>query len=204
VLGGDAISGIIHPNLRLQNNENVIEQIKIAITYIGDFVLALKDEFEEIRIHSVSGNHSRISPNKEDHLRGEELEAMIPFCLKMQFCNYPNITVYEEGQIDNTIHSFTTRGGKLFYVVHGDKDSVANVVKNLTLMTGRKPDGVLIFHRHYNAFQSQYGVKIIQSGCVSGTDDHCVDLRLSGEPEQAVVVTCEKRTAKCIYDVGLN
>lgn len=31
VLGGDAISGLIHPNLRLQNNENVIEQIKTVM-----------------------------------------------------------------------------------------------------------------------------------------------------------------------------
>ena len=76
VLGGDNVSGLIHPNLRLQNNENVIEQIKHAITFIGDFVGALQDDFEEIRIHSVNGNHSRLSPNKAEHITGEELDAL--------------------------------------------------------------------------------------------------------------------------------
>lgn len=204
VLGGDAISGFIHPNLRLQNNENVIQQIQIAITYIGDFIAALQDDFSEIRVHSVAGNHSRLSPNKEDHLRGEELEALIPFCLKIKFANNPNIIVCEDGYIDNSINSFITRGGKLFYLVHGDKDTPSNVVKNLTLMTGKKPDAILLAHRHHNAFDTQYGVKVVQMGCVVGTDDHCVDLRIAGEPEQCVVITNEKRAVKCLYDIGLK
>ena len=155
VLGGDAISGLIHPNLRLQNNENVIEQIKTAITYIGEFIAALQDSFSEIRVHSVSENQSR-------------------------------------------------RGGKLFYLVHGDKDTPSNAVKNLTLMTGTKPDAVLMAHRHHNAYDTQYGVKVIQMGCVVGTDDHCVDLRISGEPEQCVIITTRERTVKCLYDISLK
>ena len=82
VLGGDAISGLIHENLRLQNNENVIEQLKIAITYIGEFIYTLQDWFENINVYSIAGNHSRLNPNKDEHLKGEELEEMIPFCLK--------------------------------------------------------------------------------------------------------------------------
>lgn len=204
VLGGDAISGFIHPNLRLQNNENVIQQIQIAITYIGDFIVALQDTFSEIRVHSVAGNHSRLSPNKEEHLRGEELEALIPFCLKIKFANNPNIVVCEDGYIDNSINSFVTRGGKLFYLVHGDKDTPSNVVKNLTLMTSKKPDAILLAHRHHNAFDTQYGVKIVQMGCVVGTDDHCVDIRIAGEPEQCVVITNGHRAVKCLYDIGLK
>lgn len=204
VLGGDAISGLIHPNLRLQNNENVIEQIKTAITYIGEFITALQDSFTEIRVHSVSGNHSRLSPDKAEHLNGEELDALIPFCLKMMFANNSGIIICEDGYIDNSINSFVTRGDKLFYLVHGDKDTPSNVVKNLTLMTGTKPDAVLMAHRHHNAYDTQYGVKVIQMGCVVGTDDHCVDLRISGEPEQCVIITTSERTVKCLYDIGLK
>lgn len=204
VLGGDAISGLIHPNLRLQNNENVIEQIKTAITYIGEFIAALQDSFSEIRVHSVSGNHSRLSPDKAEHLNGEELDALIPFCLKMKFAKNTSVVIHEDGYIDNSINSFVTRGGKLFYLVHGDKDTPSNAVKNLTLMTGTKPDAVLMAHRHHNAYDTQYGVKVIQMGCVVGTDDHCVDLRISGEPEQCVIITTRERTVKCLYDIGLK
>lgn len=204
VLGGDNISGLIHPNLRLQNNENVIEQIKIATTYISDFVLELNKIFESVRVHSVSGNHSRLCPNKEEQLKGEELDALIPFILKVKFENNPQVEICEDGYIDNTINSFTTANGKLFYIVHGDKDQPNSVVQKLTLMTGAKPDGIIMSHRHHNAFDTKYGVKVIQVGCVVGTDDHCVDLRISGEPEQCVVISGASRAVKCIYDIGLK
>ena len=205
VLGGDNISGVIHANLRLQNNENVIEQLKIAITYIGEFIYSLQDWFEEINVYSVSGNHSRLSANKDDHLKGEELDEMIPFCLNLQFENNKNIRIIDTHErLDSTISAFKTRGDKLFYIVHGDKDRPANVVKNLTLMSGIKPDGIIMGHRHNNSLSTEHSVKIIQCGCVVGMDDYCVDKRISGEPEQCVFITSENRTVKCLYDIGLN
>lgn len=206
VLGGDNISGLIHSNLRLQNNENVIRQLKIASEYIGNFVneLVKMEEFEEIEIHSVAGNHSRLSQNKEEHLKGEELDELIPFYLKLMFVNNDVVKVYEDSPIDSTINTFTTTGNKLFYIVHGDKDSVSKVVSDTTLMVGKKPDGIIMGHRHHNALDSTHNVKVIQCGCVVGTDTHCVDLRISGEPEQCVFITNENRTVKCLYDVGLN
>lgn len=122
----------------------------------------------------------------------------------MMFANNPSVTIHEDGYVDNSINTFVTRGGKLFYLVHGDKDTPSNAVRNLTLMTGKKPDAVLMAHRHHNAFDTQYGVKVVQMGCVVGTDDHCVDLRISGEPEQCVIITTRERPVKCLYDIGLK
>ncbi len=206
VLGGDQISGLIHPNLRLQNNENVIEQLKIVIMYIGEFIYTLQDWFDTIKVYSVVGNHSRLNPNKEENLKGEELEEMIPFCLKLQFTNNNKVVICDEvaEKIDSTISAFKTRGDKLFYIVHGDKDRPSNVVRNLTLMSGKKPDGIIMGHRHHNALDTEHGVKIIQCGCVVGTDDYCVDKRISGNPEQCVFITSENRAVKCLYDIGLN
>ena len=206
VLGGDNVSGLIHSNLRLQNNENVIQQLKIASEYIGNFVneLVKMNMFEIIEVRSVAGNHSRMSQNKEDHLKGEELDELIPFYLNLMFANIDMVKVYEDSPIDSTINSFTTDGNKLFYIVHGDKDSVSKVVSDLTLMVGRKPDGIIMGHRHHNAFDSAHNVKVIQCGCVVGTDTHCVDNRISGEPEQCVFITNKHRTVKCLYDIGLN
>ena len=206
VLGGDQISGLIHPNLRLQNNENVIEQLKIVITYIGEFIYTLQDWFDTIKVYSVVGNHSRLNSNKEENLKGEELEEMIPFCLQLQFTNNNKVVICDEvaEKIDSTISAFKTRGDKLFYIVHGDKDRPSNVVRNLTLMSGKKPDGIIMGHRHHNALDTEHGVKIIQCGCVVGTDDYCVDKRISGNPEQCVFITSENRAVKCLYDIGLN
>lgn len=204
VLGGDNISGLIHPNLRLQNNENVIEQIKTAITYIGDFIYTLQEWFETVNVYSVSGNHSRLSPNKEDHLKGEELDALVPFCLSVKFHDNPNVKICSDGYIDDTINTFTTPGGKLFYIVHGDKDTPNNVAQRLTLMAGVKPDAIIMHHRHHNAYDTQYGIKIIQVGSVIGTDDYCVDMRVTGNPEQCVIISSDKQPVKCFYDVCLK
>lgn len=203
VLGGDLISGWIHKNLRLQNNENVIEQVKTVSVLIGHFVSELGSCFEKIKIYSVSGNHSRLSPAKEEQLKGEELDALIPFYLGLMFKANPSVRIFEN-LIDDTILSFKTRGGFLFYGVHGDRDGLSTVVKNLTLMTGVKPDGIIIGHRHHNGYNSEHGVKVIQCGCVVGTDDYCVEHRISGRPEQCVIITNGRSAVQCFYDIGLN
>ena len=122
VLGGDSISGIIHTSLRLQNNEDCIAQLKIVIEYIGEFVKELQPYFEQINVYGVAGNHSRLSPIKEDGLKGENLEEMLLYCLALKFGNAPNIKICEDSRFDNSICYFRTRGDKLFYLVHGDKD----------------------------------------------------------------------------------
>lgn len=206
VLGGDQISGLIHENLRLQNNENVVEQVKIAVTYIGEFIYVLQDLFENIDVYSIAGNHSRLNPNKNNHLRGEELDEMIPFCLKLQFVNNDKVHIQDSDTncIDNTVVAFKTRGGKRFYIVHGDKDTPSNVVKNLTLMSGTKPDAIIMGHRHHTALDTEHNVKVVQCGSMVGTDDYCVDKRISGSPEQSVIITDYRQAVKCLYDVKLG
>jgi len=204
VLGGDLISGIIHTNLRLQNNEDVITQLKYVIDLIGEFIKVLQPKFEKIKVYGVSGNHSRISPAKEESLKGENLEEMLLYCLNLKFSNNPGVEICESSRLDDSITYFRTRGNKLFYVVHGDKDSVSNVVPNLTLMTGVKPDAIIMGHRHHNALETVHNVKIVQCGCVIGTDDYCVDKRISSRAEQVCLITDKKNTVQCLYDVELE
>lgn len=204
VLAGDNISGLIHENLRLENNEDIVEQIKIAVSYIGGFVDSIREKFEKVRIHCVAGNHSRVTPSKEFHLKGENLDELVPYCLRLMFRESDGVEICDDGLIDESINSFVTRSGKLFYVVHGDKDTPENALQRLTLLTGKKPDGIIMAHRHHNALDTQYCAKIIQTGSVVGVDNHCVDLRIGGEPEQAVIISNAGRTVKCFYDVGLG
>lgn len=202
VLGGDLISGIIHKNLRLENNENVIEQLKIISIYLSNFVKDLSGQFCGIKIYSVSGNHSRVMENKEESLKGEELDALIPFYMQLALQNFNNIKVVTENTTDDTIAIFKIYD-KLWYAVHGTYDSPTNVVQNLTMMTGIKPDGVLMGHRHTNALSSVHDTKIVQSGCMSGVDNYAIEKRLANTPEQLVVVTTPSNIVECLYDIQL-
>jgi len=207
-LGGDNISGAIHQNLRLENNENVVRQVKTVSLAIADFVKKVSNLFDAVYVYSVSGNHSRVFPNKKDHLTGEELDDLIPFFLEAKFDGSEVVRIMADEKYifenpDPTIKRFVVANEHLFYLVHGDKDTPANVVKNLTMMFGEKPAAVIMSHRHHNAYDTQYGVKVIQNGSLVGTDRYCIDHRITGNPEQMVVISTPSRCVECIYDVKL-
>ena len=202
VLGGDLISGLIHTSLRIENSLNTIEQVKAVSVLVGNFINQLKSVFSAVHVYSVAGNHSRMSPKKDDQLSGEELDALVPFYVDLMFANNANVTVHES-EMGNGIASLSPRG-HLWYAVHGDKDTVDSVAGRLTLLTGKKPRGILMGHRHENAVVTKHGIKICQGGCVNGTDSYALEHRLSGTPEQLVIITSDRKPIECVYDVQLD
>lgn len=201
VLGGDLISGLIHSNLRIENNENVMEQVMIASTYISDFTAELSKIFNNVNVFSTAGNHSRCMPNKEDNLKGENLDILIPFYMKAKLQNYANVKIFNN-DIEESVAMFTVRGN-LVNATHGDKDTVSNVVQHFTLMFNAKPKVVLMGHRHTNGMTTIYNTKVIESGCVSGNDNYCLDHRLINRPEQTVLVM-NNEGIDCLYDIQLD
>ena len=97
---------------------------------------------------------------------------------------------------------FEVRGQKVFSA-HGHKDKPTNVVQNFTMMFGVKPDIVLLGHMHTNAMTTVYDTKVIQSGCVSGSDRYALSIRKSNRPEQTVSVISDEGF-ECLYDIQLD
>lgn len=202
VLGGDLISGIIHDNLRIENNINVIKQILFVSDLISDFTRILSQYFKLVTVYLTPGNHGRVFQNKENSIKGENFEMFVPAYLDVKLQNIENVIVKLENDIDETIGTFSIRG-KTVYFSHGDKDSVKTIVSNLTLMLNKKPDIVLLGHRHTNGLTTICDTKIIESGCVCGSDSYCIDKRLYNAPEQMIlVVSCDG--LECLYDIQLN
>ena len=181
VLLGDQISGLIHTSLRLENNENVIKQTMDAAELISNYIYTLSSHFKTVSVYSVSGNHSRLQPEKALNQKGEDLDKFIPFYVKAKLQNCDNVTV-QDNTIDESVASFVCKN-MLVYTVHGDRDSISNVVQKLTMMTGTKPDIVYMGHLHTNQYMTVYDTKVIQSGCISGSDSYCMDNRLRSKPE---------------------
>jgi hypothetical protein len=48
-----------------------------------------------------------------------------------------------------------------------------------------------------------YNTKVIESGCVSGNDNYCLDHRLINRPEQTVLVI-NNEGIDCLYDIQLD
>ena len=85
-------------NLRLQNNMDLMEQFKYVSELISAMLIRLANHFNHIYVYTTPGNHSRISPKKEEALDGENMDILLPFYLKARMQNVKNITI-----CDNTI-----------------------------------------------------------------------------------------------------
>lgn len=198
---GEILSGLIHSNLRLQNNMDLMEQFKYVSELISAMLVRLANNFNHIYVYTTPGNHSRISPKKEDALDGENMDVLLPFYLKARLQNVDNLSICDN-TIEPEIAMFNIRGNNVFSV-HGHKDSPANVVQNFTMMFSIKPDIVLLGHRHTNGLTTVYDTKVIESGCVSGSDQFATSIRKVNRPEQTVSVIGDNGLI-CLYDIQLD
>lgn len=198
---GEVISGLIHNNLRLQNNMDLMEQFKYISELISAMLIRLANNFNHIYVYTTQGNHSRIIAKKEDALDGENMDILLPFYLKARLQNIENVSICDNA-IEPEIAMFNIRGNNVF-AAHGHKDKPANVVQNFTMMFGIKPDIVLLGHRHTNGLTTVFDTKVIESGCVSGTDAYAVSIRKTNKPEQTVSVVGDNGLI-CLYDIQLD
>lgn len=200
---GEIVSGIIHNNLRLQNNMDLMEQFKYISELISGMLTRLAYKFNEIHVYVTAGNHSRISPKKEDSLSGENMDVLLPFYLQARLQNIKNIKIHEQTLKNaHDMALFNVRGHNVV-AVHGDKDKPSDVVQNMTMLLGYQPDIIMMGHRHTNGLHTEAGTKVIQSGSVSGTDDYAISIRKYNPPEQTISVIDDKGLL-CFYNVNLE
>ncbi len=193
---GDLISGNIHYKIAIANRENVVQQIMGVSELLSWFISELSGHFANVYFSSVAGNHSRLSL-KDKSPKDERLDDLIPFYIKARLQNLSNVHVIED-KIDNTINMINIRG-KNYVMVHGDMDSLNGLLK-LIKMLPEKIYAVTMGHLHHNTITHMQGIKIIQSGCLVGVDDYCIEKRILGKAQQLVCV-CNNSGVKCSYDV---
>lgn len=198
VIIGEVVSGIIHNNLRIENNLDLMQSFKLVATLISDFLTELSKYFNSVHVYINEGNHSRISPNKDDNIQGENVDVLVPFYLKARLQLIDDIFIHENEAMEE-IAMFKVRGN-IVMSSHGDNDKVSSVVQKFTMLFDVKPDLVYLGHRHTNAMETVYDTKVIQSGCLSGTDNYALSKRLRNKAEQTISVITEDGL-ECLYDV---
>ena len=198
---GDSISGSIHRSVQVTNKENVIEQITGVSELIAQFLAELSKHFNTVRFVSVSGNHSRLEPNKENALAAERLDDLVEWYLAARLQNFKNIIIDNEHKLDCTLSEIDVRG-KTYLIVHGDYDGSSGKIQSLQMMVRKPVYAVLSGHRHHNATDTVQGIKTAMAGSFLGMDDFCVQKRIYGAPEQMVCI-CDENGIRCHYDVEL-
>ena len=200
---GDMISGIIHITVQVGNRENLIDQIKIISELLTSFIYELSTHFKKVNICSVSGNHSRVS-KKDDALKDERLDDLVFFIMQKSLAHLDNVDFREYDSLDTSI-ACTEICGREYILVHGDYDKpTESGVMRLCTMVGTFPEAIVMGHRHSPAYSEINGIKVIQSGCLSGSGgDYCIQQRLTGSPSQMVCV-CDKKGVQTVYPINLS
>lgn len=198
---GDVISGSIHRSIQISNKENVIEQVMGASELIAEFIAELSKHFKTVKFVSVSGNHSRIDPNKDNALIDERLDDLVEWYLDARLQHFDNVEIGAGCKIDSTMYLINVRGQN-YCGVHGDFDGSASKVQSLQTMVGKPLYAVLSGHMHHNKVDEVQGVKTVMAGSFLGMDDYCIQKRIYGKPEQMVCV-CDENGIVCHYDIPL-
>lgn len=201
---GDQISGAIHTTIQITNKENVIEQVKLAIELISSFAYELTKHFENVYFYDVSGNHSRLNPNKDLTLRDERLDNLIGWSVCGLMKHIENFHDMTHRKFDDTIAEANICG-KNYLLIHGDMDSINKTgIGNLVTMLGFCPEYIVCGHRHTPAMNEFNGIRVYQSGAMPGSGcDHTVSHRMAGKSSQTVLV-CNNKGVVCDYNVDLS
>lgn len=185
LLAGDLVSGIIHTSLRIEAAKNVIEQVMEASDIIAYFVSKCADHFDEVHVRCVDGNHGRVVPGKDDALRGENFDALIPHYLSAACNGRGNVYIHEP--LDHTLDAFEVLGKKCG-VVHGNNDKTTTVADDLKPLLGEL-DYIFMGHTHTSAMvPTKSACRVIVNGSFVATDGYAFDHRYFSQPEQCVMV----------------
>lgn len=157
---GDLINGNIHIPVQVSNKENVIEQIMGVSEYIAQFLYELSKRFNKVVFTVVAGNHSRIG-TKDDSLKNERLDDLIPWYIKARLQNIENVVVNKN--LDNTMSVLDIRRKK-YLCVHGDYDSGKSAIQSVSLMAGQNIYAVCCGHLHHNSMDFVDNIKVIMAG----------------------------------------
>lgn len=201
VILSEVVSGLIHENLRCENNQNIIEQFLAVSKMICDFITELSKHFNKVNVYVAPGNHSRIVAKKEASLKGENLDNLLIPYIGAVLQNVENVYCYEN-TVDESVAMFTVKHNTVF-AVHGDKHTPHNVVQKLTMQYGVCPKLVYLGHRHTNSMEAVYKTKVISAGCWSGVDNYAIDKGFNTSPETVLSVIDEKGLV-CNYDINLT
>ena len=194
VLGGDIIEGIINLTGRIQQNEDVVQQIFTAAELVTQLIVELSRNVKKVNVWSTNGNHARMSKDAKEAIDGESFESIIYEYVKIkiellqqQKQIATNITLNENDYPDLAIIHINNCD-KLVAASHGTKDKkVMNNVSRINSFLPINVDYYMMGHLHNSHHQNNCYV----NGCLSGSNEWAQGQRYNNDPMQIMLVFYE-------------
>ncbi len=200
VLGlGDYLSGVIHTTVRVENRENIVNQVIKMSEYLVLFLTELS-KYVEVFYYDVSDNHGRIF-EKDENGNEDNFSLFVKWYLEARFNGSQRIHVCQN-EISSEIGTVEIYG-RNYAFTHGHRDKIGDIVQNLSLMTKKFYDAIFIGHCHHYEANETHGTYIFMSGTLSGTDEYANNLRKTSNPSQNLYILNEKEGIECQYIIKL-
>lgn len=201
VLGlGDYLSGIIHTTIRIENRENITQQVMEISELLANFIYKLS-EYCDIYYYDVSDNHGRVFEDKNASLNGENFSVFVKWFLKARFSESNNIHI-EDNEINEEIGTIQIYG-RNYGFTHGHRDKISEIVQNLSLMTKKIYDAIFMAHCHHFEANEVHGTYIYMNGTFSGSDTYANNLRKTSNPSQNLFILNKDDGIECQYLIKL-
>lgn len=179
---GDQIEGFIHVSTRVQAELDAVEQTIIAGELIAQFIAKIYIATGvTIKVGAVLDNHSRLHPNKKEHIEKESLGRIVEYIYRLRLEMYP--VEFIGNSVDPNI-GYTEFAGYRVAWVHGHLDTPAKVKKDIERILGTMVDIVYIAHRHHILI----GEDVVQVGSMKGTDEYAFNKRLGSRASQTITI----------------
>lgn len=191
VLGGDNLSGSIHPDLAATNDGMEAVCMMDCLECFRYVIKEIKKHFKEVKVVAVYGNHSRQTPRPWAKASNHVNWDWLMYCLlEREFLNDSSVQFHIANQPDIAV----TVNGFTFLVTHGDYfpggssgKMHSKIARMRELVDGQavdKIDYLLLHHFHQSLYISNPGV--IVNAAICGVNEYALyNLRVKGSPAGA-------------------
>lgn len=197
---GDMISGEQYLSVRLENRENLINQIINVSELLSEAIYKISLNVSFVTVSIADGNHERVY-NKKENLNKDNYTELIRKFLELKLKDVSNIT-FTENVYDNNIISFECCGNTVVGL-HGDKCKKDKVSYEMYNMLNKKIDIILMGHFHQISQDICYETIVYRNGSFIGTDEYARNLNLNTYPTQKLLIVSELGV-ECCYDIRLR
>ena len=189
---GDIVSGSIHEELEISNEDNVIGQMVAATHHVSTALLQLAQHFDEITVSVVAGNHGRMKRRPYfKQKQGMNWDTLIGQLLRLTLANQPNVKFILPG----SHWMIRSVEGWRFLLMHGDGIrgwaglpwyGITRAVASFREMIGADIhfDRVVMGHFHNPVNTEAFHV----NGCMKGGDEYSIGaIYAAGRPSQTLL-----------------
>ena len=197
---GDLISNEHYTTIRLNNRENIIEQIIGVSKLLSNSMMKLSKHINKIKIGMTTGNHERIHEKKEN-LNKDNYVLLIKEFLMTRLENVNNIS-FVENKYDNEVVTMEICGLNVVGT-HGDKVDRKQMAYQLSSLLKQPIQILLVGHFHEMASQVHHETLVVRNGSMVGSNEYSRNLNLHTIPCQRLLIVNEEG-CECTYDIKLN